>query len=291
MRLVTFDDDRVGALRDGEVVDLSDLVEGQGIWPPTSMLRLIGDLDALRPEIEKRLATAGGIARAEVRLRAPVQWPNKLIAFPTNYEDHIKEMHSANRADRNGFFLKAPSSLCGPNDVIELPSVGAEREIHHEAELGIVIGRAGRNIPAAQAAEHIAGDLCLLDLTVRGEGERGMRKSFDTFTPIGPALTTADEVPDPGNLHIELRVNGELRQNGNTKNLILGVPEMVELISSVTTIYPGDVIATGTPAGVGPLRPGDEVAATIDHLGSLVLPVVQGTSGRNVALDPAGTAR
>lgn len=290
MKLVSFDGGHIGALRvtsegETEVVDLGDLVEGAGLWPPTAMLRLIAEFDSLRSSVEERISESSGVSLADVRLGPPVEWPSKLVAFPTNYEDHIREMNSPNRADRNGFFLKAPSSLCGPGVAIEMPTVDPQREVHHEAELAIVLGRTCRNVPAEQALECVFGYMCLIDLTVRGAGERVMRKSYDTFTPCGPAIVTADEVPNPGNLEIELRVNGDLRQSGNTKDLILGIPEMVELVSSVSTIYPGDVFASGTPAGVGPVHPGDLVEMTIAGLGELIMPVVQKASGRNVALD------
>lgn len=289
MKLLSFDGGRIGALRQGnkdpEVVDLSDLVECVELWPPTAMLRLIANFDELRPLAEERIADGNGIALSEVAVGAPIEWPNKLVAFPTNYEDHIREMNSANRADRNGFFLKAASSLCGPCTPIELPCVAPHREVHHEAELAIVLGKQGRNIAATQARTYVFGYMCLMDFTVRGNGERGMRKSFDTFTPCGPVLVTADEVSDPANIEIDLWVNGNRRQQGNTKDLILNIEEMVELVSSVSTVFPGDVIASGTPGGVGPVHAGDEVAMEITGLGRLVMSVVQGKSGRNVALD------
>lgn len=289
MRLVSFNDGRIGALREVsdqlEVVDLSELVDGIGLWPPTAMLRLIADFERLRPIAEKKIADADGIALSQVVRGAPIEWPNKLIGFPTNYEDHIEEMNSPNRADRNGFFLKAASSLCGPGASITLPSIAADRETHHEAELGIVLGKTGRNVPLEHARHYVFGYMCLMDFTVRGSGERVMRKSFDTFTPCGPALVTADEVADPGNLQIDLWVNGERHQHGNTSSLILDIDAMVEMVSSVSTIFPGDVIASGTPGGVGPVHPGDEVIMEITGLGRLTVSIVQGTSGRNVALD------
>lgn len=289
MRLASFDGGRIGAVREStrgpEVVELSDLVGGVGPWPPTAMLRFIAGFEELRTAAEETLVSAQGTVLTDVVLEAPVPWPNKLVAFPTNYEDHIKEMQSPNRADKNGFFMKSPSSLCGPGVPIELPSVAAKREVHHEAELGVVLGKAGRNVSADRAMAHVFGYMCLLDMTVRGAGERGMRKSFDTFTPCGPVLVTKDEVQDPADLEIELRVNCESRQHANTKDLILGVPAMVELVSSVCTIYPGDVIATGTPGGVGPVHAGDEVVMEITGLDTLSMRVVQGESGRNVALD------
>ena len=152
MKLVGFDDDRVGVVVDDRVVELTDLVDVPGgSWPPTAMLRLIRDYDRLRAQIEARAASGAGIAMSEVRLSAPVRWPSKLIAFPANYQRHIEEMRSVNRADHNGFFLKSTASIVGPNDAIVLPPIeGAD--VHHECELGLVIGAEGPEHPGGEGA-------------------------------------------------------------------------------------------------------------------------------------------
>jgi 2-keto-4-pentenoate hydratase/2-oxohepta-3-ene-1,7-dioic acid hydratase in catechol pathway len=147
------------------------------------------------------------------------------------------------------------------------------RRVDHEAELGVVIGRTAARVGRDQAVEHVFGYVPLLDITMRGDEDRSYRKSFDTFTPIGPAIVTADEVPDPGMLDIELTVNGELRQRANTRDLIYDVPRLVEFYSAAMTLEPGDVIATGTPAGVGPLSPGDEIVLDIGTVGRLSMRV------------------
>jgi 2-keto-4-pentenoate hydratase/2-oxohepta-3-ene-1,7-dioic acid hydratase in catechol pathway len=274
MRLVGFDDDRVGVLVDDRVVELTDLVDVPGgSWPPTAMLRLIRDYDRLAAQIRARAASGAGIPLSEVRLSAPVRWPSKLIAFPANYQRHIEEMRSVNRADHNGFFLKSTASIVGPNDAIVLPPIeGAE--VHHECELGLVIGAEARNIPVEKALDYVFGFTCLIDVTVRGKQERVARKSFDTFTPTGPWLVTRDEIADCAALNLSLTVNGELRQAANTRDLILGIPEMVSMTSTITTVYPGDIIATGTPEGVGPIRAGDKVTITIEDVGSMTIPVL-----------------
>lgn len=274
MRLVGFDDDRVGVLIDDRVVELTDLVDVHGgSWPPTAMLRLIRDYDRLRPQIEARAGAGAGIPLAGVRLSAPVRWPSKLIAFPANYQRHIEEMKSVNRADHNGFFLKSTASIVGPNDAIVLPPIDGA-EVHHECELGLVIGAEARNIPVEKALDYVFGFTCLIDVTVRGKQERVARKSFDTFTPTGPWLVTRDEIADCGSLNLSLAVNGEPRQAANTRDLLLGIPEMVSMTSTITTVYPGDIIATGTPEGVGPIRAGDEVTITIENVGSMTIPVL-----------------
>jgi 2-keto-4-pentenoate hydratase/2-oxohepta-3-ene-1,7-dioic acid hydratase in catechol pathway len=130
----------------------------------------------------------------------------------------------------------------------------------------------------------VFGYSCLIDVTVRGKEERVMRKSYDTFTPIGPALVTADEVGDPGNLEMKLWVNDDLRQHASTRDLIVDLPNMVALASSVSTLEPGDVIATGTPAGVGPIKAGDTVTIEIERVGRMSVPVIQGQGGSNMAI-------
>jgi 2-keto-4-pentenoate hydratase/2-oxohepta-3-ene-1,7-dioic acid hydratase in catechol pathway len=283
MKLATFDQGRLGVVRDDRITDISDLVPlPPGFWPPVGMVKLIADFAALKPRIADAVSTRKSVPLASVRLEAPVQWPNKLIAYPANYHAHAQEMRSSYRADSQGFFLKANSSISGPVDPIVLPAITGP-EIHHECELAIFIGRGGRGISLEHAMDHIFGYACLMDMTVRGKQERVMRKSFDTFCPIGPYIVTADEVSDPAALNLQLTVNGVVKQKANTSDLILDIPNMIVMASSVMTLYPGDIIATGTPAGVGPLAAGDEVTISIAQVGSMTLPVVQGDIGGNLA--------
>jgi len=164
-----------------------------------------------------------------------------------------------------------------------LPDVPS-REIHHECELGLIIGKRGRHIELATALDHIFGYCCLIDCTVRGSEERVMRKSYDTFTPIGPVIVTKDEVGDASNLDMKLWVNDELKQDANTRDLLVDIPNMITLASSVLTLEPGDIIATGTPAGVGPVHDGDVVTIEIERVGRMQIPVVQGQGGHNIAI-------
>jgi 2-keto-4-pentenoate hydratase/2-oxohepta-3-ene-1,7-dioic acid hydratase in catechol pathway len=287
MKIVTFDGGRIGLLKNDRVIDVSDLVEYvDREWPPVGVNRLIRDFDLLRPELEKRAEAKEGVPLTGVRLEAPIPWPSKVVAYPVNYHDHGREMGADYRATHQGFFLKPPSSICGPADVIELPDVPG-REVHHESELGIVIGRQGRDIDRRNWQDHVFGYTCLLDMVVRGKEERVFRKAYDSFCPIGPWVVTADEVPDPTNLDMRLWVNDELRQEANTRDLVLDIPGMVEMASAVMTLYPGDIIATGTPAGVGPVQHGDNVRITIEHVGDMSLSVIQGTRGStSVFADP-----
>jgi 2-keto-4-pentenoate hydratase/2-oxohepta-3-ene-1,7-dioic acid hydratase in catechol pathway len=283
VKLASFDQGRLGVVAGDRLTDISDLVAlPAGFWPPVGMVKLIADFDALKPRIEHAVRTRTAIPLASVRLEAPVQWPNKLIAYPANYHAHAQEMRSSYRADTRGFFLKANSCISGPADPIVLPAITGP-EVHHECELAIFIGRGGRGISLERAMDHIFGYACLMDMTVRGEQERVMRKSFDTFCPIGPYIVTADEISDPAGLDLQLTVNGVVKQKANTRDLILDIPNMIAMASSVMTLYPGDIIATGTPEGVGPLAAGDEVTISIAQVGTMTLPVTQGEIGSNPA--------
>ncbi|MEX0923693.1 MAG: fumarylacetoacetate hydrolase family protein [Rhodovibrionaceae bacterium] len=283
MKFVGYDGGQIGVLHEETVHDLTDLpgVEHQ-VWPPSAMLRFIREFERYAGAAQDAV-TKPGRSINEVHLETPLQWPNKVIAYPINYDSHGSEMNSPNRADRNGFFLKPSSALSGPADPIVLPDIPG-REFHHEIELAIVIGKQGKDIEPEQAASYIFGYSCLLDITLRGSEERVMRKAYDSFCPFGPAIVTADEVGDPGKLSLRLSVNGELRQDGNTRDLILDVSRMVALASRVSTLYPGDIIATGTPAGVGPIKPGDVVDCEIDRVGSMSLSVIQGGVGHNALI-------
>jgi len=202
----------------------------------------------------------------------PIPRPGKIVGVPVNYIDHQREMNVEHTVTGLGFFLKSPSSVVGPNGAVALPFPG--RRTDQEAELGVVIGRPTANVSRADALDHVFGYTCLVDVTVRGAEERSTRKSFPGFTPIGPWITTADEVPDPTDLRIRGWVNDELRQDESTSQMIYGVAELIEFISSVVTLDVGDIIATGTPAGVGPVSDGDIIRVEIDAVGELVVPVV-----------------
>jgi 2-keto-4-pentenoate hydratase/2-oxohepta-3-ene-1,7-dioic acid hydratase in catechol pathway len=272
MKLFRFDGGRIGIMTGDDCYDITDALGiDTGAWPPTQMVQLIAKFDERMQGITEHPKTRR-IEFPKAKLQVPIEWPNKLLAYPVNYVKHGLEMKSVNRADLNGFFLKANSSLSGPNDPIILPEL-AGREIHHECEVGIVIGKGGRNISKEDAYSHVFGYACLIDMVVRGNEERVMRKSWDTFCPFGPWIVTADEIPDPANIQARLWVNDELRQDANTRDLIVDIPNMIEIASRVATLYPGDIIATGTPEGVGPVKRGDRVRIAIDHIGEMTLDV------------------
>jgi 2-keto-4-pentenoate hydratase/2-oxohepta-3-ene-1,7-dioic acid hydratase in catechol pathway len=252
MRLVSYDDGRVGCLDGDRVIPLS----------APAMRDVIAAWNA------GELAVPGprtGLPLRDVRLRVPVADPSKIIAAPVNYRDHQAEMNVDAQVDGLGFFLKAPSSLLDPGGTIQLPY--HDRRFDHEGELALVIGRTARRVSEQDALSYVFGYTGLLDITMRGGEDRSVRKSFETFTPMGPVLVTADEFGDPGLVELRCRVSGELRQKASTRDLIWDVARLVAYASSVTTLYPGDVISTGTPAGVGPLTAGDTIRLELSGLG------------------------
>lgn len=286
MKIIRYNEGRIGVMVDGErFVDITDLLGADPQeWPPVAPTRLIAEFDQWRSRIEAAIPSLTPQAVSGVTLLTPVPWPNKVIAYPVNYHDHGREMQAGYRADHQGFFLKPNSSLSGAGEPVVLPNVPG-REVHHEAELGIIIGRGGRDISRENWKDHVFGYACLMDMVVRGREERVFRKAYDTFCPVGPWIVTADEVKDPTNLEMKLWVNDELRQHANTRDLVLDIPGMVEMASAVMTLYPGDIIATGTPAGVGLIEDGDKVRITIDDIGEMIVNVVQGTQGRTVVFE------
>ena len=233
---------------------------GYGVWREGMIHPVEGRLFDSFAETGERLP------EGDVRLLSPLV-PNKLIAIGLNYREHAREQGKP-LPEEPLMFMVSPTAVVGPGEAIRLPNL--EDRIDHEAELVIVIGRRGKNIPREKAEEYIFGYTCANDVSNRvlqaRDGQNTRAKSFDTFKPLGPAIAT--EI-DPSNLSVRCRVNGEIRQDGRTSDLIHPVPALVEFISSVFPLEPGDVILTGTPSGVGPLRPGDEVEVTIEGIGTL----------------------
>ncbi len=276
MRLVSFDDYQIGVLTsDDNAVNITGLLpELQEEFEPLRMVLLIERWDDLRAKAERMAAAGGGAALDSVRLIAPVPAPRKVYAQPVNYKAHHDEMQDSpwsgtapQVASDQGMFLKASSSVSGPNDPIQLPY--ADRVIHHESELVMVIGKGGSSIPLEEALDHVFGYTCGLDITVRGPEDRSKRKSFDTFAPIGSCIVTADEIPDPQDLEINLWVNEELRQHAFTKDMIIDCKNQIANMSWVARMEPGDLVFTGTPEGVGPVAPGDLVTINISEIGEL----------------------
>jgi 2-keto-4-pentenoate hydratase/2-oxohepta-3-ene-1,7-dioic acid hydratase in catechol pathway len=291
VKIGRFNGGRLGIITGDRIVDVSEICGlDAGEWPPVGIVRVIAAFENYREKLELA-ANQPGIPLADVRLETPIPWPNKLLALPNNYVAHTAEMRGRDYAvgsgaapDEAGFFMKANSSMVGPMDAIELPPK-ADRLFHHECELAIVVGKRARNVKAADAEPYIFGYACLLDITMRGKEERVMRKSYESFTPVGPWIATRDEVGPTADIELRLWVNGEMRQHAFVREMIVGIHEAIELCSAVTTLEPGDIIASGTMAGVGPIVHGDHVKITIDKVGSMTLPVF--AAGRAAHVAPA----
>jgi len=282
MKLCRYDDQRVGLVQDGAVLDVTPVLEELGGfgYPLPRFDPFIASLDRLRPKIEFLAKNAKPIPLDRVKLLAPVANPGKIIAAPVNYAKHLQEaladkgIHHGNLVNeihKAGMFLKATSAVVGPGEGVKL--IHTDRRNDHEVELAIVIGKAAKNVKAAQALDCIAGYCIGLDMTIRGPEERSLRKSPDSYCVLGPWLATPDEVGDPGSLQVSITVNGEPRQDASTSDLILGVAELIAWGSSFYTLHPGDVILTGTPQGVGPVKPGDTMHARIERIGSMQVKV------------------
>ncbi|UFN50277.1 fumarylacetoacetate hydrolase family protein [Roseomonas sp. OT10] len=278
MKLCFFDDNRLGVVEGDSVRDVTPVLERLPAYrvPLPRFDPLVAALPELRPALRDAAATAPAKPVAAVRFLAPVANPGKVVAAPVNYKAHLDEAIAepetfsaahVRKIQETGLFLKATSSVVGMSEGVALRF--PDRRNDHEIELAAIIGKAGTNITEADALDHIAGYTLGLDMTVRGPEERSLRKSIDSYTLLGPWMVTADEFGDPGDVGLSLEINGEPRQKARTKDLILSVRALIAFASSFYTLQPGDVLMTGTPEGVGPVRPGDRLTATIERIGSL----------------------
>ncbi len=271
MKLVTYSTDggapRVGHIEDGEVHPLGG----------ANMLEYVEHgRDADRQP--------GGevVPLSEVRLRAPITRPAKIVAIGLNYEDHANET-GQELPEKPIVFAKYPNTIVGPGEPIRIPPI--TEQVDYEAELAVVIGQRAKNVSEGEALEYVFGymngnDVSSRDLQFSEGGQWTRSKSIDTFAPIGPYIVTRDEVPDPQSLSIRCMLNGEVVQDGTTSDMVFSVAELVSFLSHGMTLEPGDIILTGTPAGVGFVRdpqlfmqPGDEVTVEIEGLGALTNPV------------------
>ena len=278
MKLCRFDKDRLGIVQGDVVLDVSKALEAipEQRWPLApgdpfilNFRRVLAAAKKLAPKAKKK-------PLSRVKLLSPVANPSKIIGAPINYDDHIAESvkdpgiaHGRTNIQKGigdwGLFLKANSSLIGFGEEIRLR--WPERRNDHEVELAVVIGKRGNKIPREKALEYVCAYSIGLDMTVRGPELQCFRKSIDTYSVLGPWLATADEIADPNALDLSIRVNGELRQNSNTKYLVYNVERLIEFASAMYTLHPGDIIMTGTPAGVSPVKPGDLLHAYVQGVG------------------------
>jgi 2-keto-4-pentenoate hydratase/2-oxohepta-3-ene-1,7-dioic acid hydratase in catechol pathway len=282
MKVCRFNDHRVGVVQGSVIIDVTAKMRRLAAQADDGPRGdpLVWVLPELRGMSPGELEACPSIPLNAARLLSPVAAPTKILAAPDNYKAHAREMEADPAASfgrrvlplaEAGLFLKAISSLVGPSEGI--PVRFLDRRTDFEVELVAVIGTTGSNIPADAARRHVAGYAIGLDITVRGPEDRSFRKSLDGYSVVGPWLTTADEIADVGDLPLSLRQNGIVRQQSSTSDLISEVALLIEYASSFSTLWPGDMIFTGTPAGVGPIRPGDVLQAEIARLGTMSVAV------------------
>lgn len=282
MKICRFNAGRLGVVQDGWVYDVNsvlDLLPAQRYPLPQKDL-LVEALPQLMEPLQQAMTGALRHAVADVCFDSPVANPGKIIGAPINYKAHVEESKrdagiAHGRAVTSiadwGLFLKAGSSLVGCGAEIALRF--EDRRNDHEVELGVVIGSVCRQVPRAQAMAHVAGYAIALDMTLRGTEFQCFRKSIDSYSVLGPWLVTADEISDPNQLDLWLKVNGEIRQQSNTRHLVYDIARLIEFASSFYTLNPGDILMTGTPEGVGPVRPGDRIEAGIQQVGEFSMRV------------------
>jgi len=278
MRLCRFNDNRLGLVRGDEVADVTAALDALPAhrYPLPRHDPLIAHLAELRAGIAAAAEHAKPIPLGTLDLLSPIANPGKIVAAPVNYKKHLEEaradaaIHHRKQVEEIqniGLFLKAASSVVGPAEGIAVRH--SDRRTDHEIELAVVIGKRADRVAKERAFDHVAGYCIGFDITVRGPEERSLRKSIDGYTVLGPWFVTADEVTDPANLDLELKVNGETRQRANTRDLIIPIPELIAFASSFYTLMPGDLLLTGTPEGVGPIQPGNVLDAAIARIGAM----------------------
>jgi len=282
MRFCRFGDGRLGLVEGNSVRDVTAALDvlPRYSYPLPGHDVFIANLDAVTARARTLTKDAPALPLDGLTLLSPVANPGKIIAAPVNYQKHLNEVRENPQLHGNnpghtftiqsaGLFLKATSSLVGPGQGIVVRC--AKRRTDHEVELAVVIGRTASRVKRDEALSYVAGYSIGLDISIRGSEDRSFRKSPDSYSVLGPWLVTADEIPDPGVLDLQITVNDELRQQSNTKYMILGVPELIEMASAFYTLQPGDLIFTGTPEGVSPIESGDRMVATIDKIGTMTV--------------------
>lgn len=283
MKICRFNSDRLGLVEGQQVIDVTGALDviPASRWPAPVGDALVANLDAVCTEAAKLAATGDRYTLAEVVLKSPVANPNKVIGAPVNYYAHQDEAiadkgvsfgRDIKTIDHYGLFLKNPV-LVGASEGVDLHFT--DRRNDHEVELALVIGKEAKNVSYDDALDYVAGYSIGLDMTVRGTEERSLRKAIDSYSVLGPWLVTADEIADPDKLDFSIHVGDEERQNSNTDKLIFDCRKLIEYGSSFYTLYPGDVIMTGTPEGVGPVVPGDTMHCYCEGIGKMSVAVRQ----------------
>jgi 2-keto-4-pentenoate hydratase/2-oxohepta-3-ene-1,7-dioic acid hydratase in catechol pathway len=273
MQLVHFDDFKLGVLAGDRVVDISDIAGGS---PQDRLETLITNWAELAPRVQAAAASDGGVPLSSVRLRPSVPKPGQLVCAAVNYIE-------PDRPEAGPFnaFLKSPNSIIGHGDTVELPDAPAT-VFHFEPELALVIGKPASHLTPETAMECVFGYTPFIDVSARGlPGGFFLGKSWHTFAPLGPALVTADEVPDPNKLRVEFGVDGETRQPYSTSDMARHVPQLLAAITEVIALEPGDVVATGVHhVALTPIQGGNRVRVTIERVGPPLEVSVHDAQGR-----------
>lgn len=261
---------RAGVLVPGDTENVHDVTDLLRPSACGAMRQLITDV-AGGTDVQRLLDRASIVPVVGLDIIAPVPDPTKVVAAPVNYRNHQSEMSQAGHIASLGVFLKAPSSVIGDHGVVRLPY--NDRRFDQEGEFAAVIGRRARHVSEADALDHVFGYTSLLDMTMRGGEDRSVRKSFDTFTPLGPTVVPRADLLPVDELQLRLWVNGSLRQRADLRDLIWGVPKLIAYASTVMTLHPGDIVTTGTPEGVGEVHDDDRIELEITGLDRLTVRV------------------
>ena len=272
MKLVLFDDYRLGVIQDGRVVDAMAALDGRHFHKPQDLIQeVIASWDELKPEIESAIRGKRGVPINSVKMRAPVPRPPKIICAAVNYLEFGQREPAVLDA-----FLKSPTAVIASGETCELPPVPAS-VFHHEPELAFVVGKTASKVSREDALSYVFGYCNFLDMSARGlQGAVGnsffLGKCWDTFAPMGPALVTADEIPSPNNLRVRLWNNGEPRHDFPTSDMAHQIPELISEFSKITTLEPGDVVATGVNhQQIGAVQDGDVLRMEIENLGPALI--------------------
>lgn len=278
MRLAFYNDFRLGIIQDDRLIDAGVIQEAFNYHTPQELMQmLISEWAVIGPKMGEKIGDGAAMPMESVRLRPPLPRPGQLVCLAVNYLEPARP----ERSDFNAF-LKSNTSVIGPNDTVELPPAQAT-VFHFEPELALVIGKRASRISAARARDYIFGYTHFIDVSARGlPGGFFLGKSWHTFGPMGPALVTADEIADPNQLQVRLWVNDQLRHDFSTAEMARPVPELLEEVTKVLTLEPGDVVATGTHhVGLAPVQNGDSVRLEIEGLGPALEVNVQDPQNRS----------
>jgi 2,4-diketo-3-deoxy-L-fuconate hydrolase len=282
-KICRFNENRLGIIEGDIVIEVTEALQvlPSVRWPIPPGDLLVENLNSVIAAAQPLLGHGKRYDIDTVKFLSPVANPSKLIGAPVNYRKHQDEANADGGKnfdlvvydiDHYGVFLKANSSLIGTGAAIEIAY--PDRRTDHELELIAVIGTGGRHITRDRALDHVAGYTLGLDMVIRGKEERSLRKSLDTFSVVGPWLVTRDEIADPNALELMLTINGAVRQKANTADMIFDVQRLIEYASRFYTLYPGDIIFTGTPEGVGPVEVGDSLNCSVEGIGSAIVNVI-----------------